>query len=240
MSADFPDYAVKETKDAVASRRTFTGDQVKALDDILWNLASDPARFGPISTRTSTGQLLYRDPAFGVEVLYRVDASEKILYLFHFSAPMAPRRTIFISYSHQDTEWLELFRKFLGVLENAGIIKFWDDSAIKTGEPWEESIRRALDTACAALLLVSQDFLVSKFITTYELPRILSDAQREGKKVFWLQVSPSTVFNSHKEITVFQALIDDPKISLAELKPTRRQKLLVEISAKLQAALSEN
>ena len=126
MSADFPDYAVKETKDAIASRRTFTGDQVKALDDILWNLASDPGRFAPLSTRQSTGQLLYRDPAFGVEVLYRVDAAEKILYLFHVSAPMAPRRTIFISYSHQDTEWLELFRKFLGVLENAGIIKFWD------------------------------------------------------------------------------------------------------------------
>lgn len=239
MSADFPEYAVKETKDAIASRQNFTGDQIKALDEIRWNLASDPSYFAPLSSTSPGGQLLYRDPAVGVEVLYRVDFIEKIVYLFHFSAPMAPRRTVFISYSHRDSEWLELFRKFLGVLENAGIIKFWDDSSIKPGEPWEDAIRRALDTACAAVLLVSQDFLVSKFITTYELPRILSDAQRQGKKVFWLQVSPSTVFNSHKEITVFQSLTENPKISLAELKPIRRQKLLVEISEKLQEALLE-
>ena len=86
------------------------------------------------------------------------------------------------------------------------------------------------------MLLVSQDFLASKFITTYELPRLLSDAKREGKKIFWIPLSPSTVFASHREITDFQALTDDPKISLEELPMSQRKRALVQVYEKLRGA----
>jgi hypothetical protein len=125
-------------------------------------------------------------------------------------------------------------RKFLGVLEQEGVITFWDDSAIKPGEPWEESIRKALDTACAALLLVSQDFLTSKFITTYELPRLLSDAKREGKKIFWIPLSTSTVT---REITDFESLIDDPDTPLEDLSESQRKKVLVQAYQRLRGAM---
>jgi hypothetical protein len=235
--ADFPEYSVKETKYAVASRRVLSAEQVKTLDEVIWNLADNPQDFEPLSRPTSAGQLVYKHPTLGIELVYSVDAEKKVLYFFHFSAPLPPRQTIFISYSRQDVEWLRLLRKFLGVLEREGIIKFWDDSSIKPGEPWEESIRQALDAACAAVLLVSQDFLTSKFITTYELPRLLSDAEREGKKIFWIPVSPSTVFESNKEITVFQSLTDDPSTSLEELPEPQRKRLLVQASQKLRSAL---
>jgi len=61
------------------------------------------------------------------------------------------------------------------------------------GQQWERQIQEVLDAACAGLLLVSQDFLVSNFINNVELPRLLDAAQRSGKRVFWLHLSPSTV-----------------------------------------------
>ena len=235
---DFPEYAVKETKGAVSSRHKLSAEQLKGLDEIIWSLADAPDHFEPLSTLSSLGQFVYKHPTLGIEVTYSVDVSQKVLYFYHFSAPLPPRQTIFISYSREDVEWLRLLRKFLIVLEREDIVRFWDDSSIKPGEPWEESIRKALDTSCAAVLLVSQDFLTSKFITTYELPRLLSDAKREGKKIFWVPVSPSTVFESNKEITVFESLTDDPRISLEELPEPQRKKLLVLASQKLRGALN--
>jgi TIR domain len=232
--ADFPEYAVKETKFAVGSRRKLSAEQVKTLDEMIWNLADNPQQFEPLSRRTSTGQLSYKHPVLGIEVVYSVDVDKKVVYFFLFSAPLPPRQTIFISYSREDVEWLRLVRKFLGVLEQEGVITFWDDSAIKPGEPWEESIRKALDTACAALLLVSQDFLTSKFITTYELPRLLSDAKREGKKIFWIPLSSSTV---SREITAFESLIDDPDTPLEDLSEPQRKKVLVQAYQRLRGAM---
>jgi hypothetical protein len=236
-TAEFPEYAVKETKIAVSSRGTLSAFQLKALNEIVWKLAENPLAFEPLAVKTSTGQLLYKCPTSSIEVVYTFDAEKKVIYFFHFAAPLPPRQTIFISYSREDIEWLRMLRKFLGVLEREGVIKFWDDSSIKAGESWEESIRKALDAACAAVLLVSQDFLVSEFITTYELPRLLSDAEREGKKIFWIPVSPSTVFESNREITVFEALTDDPAISLEELPEAQRKRLLVKAAERLRDAM---
>ena len=235
--SEFPAYAVKQTRMAVASRLKLSAEQSKALDDIVWRLADDPQFFVPLSVKTRTGQSLYKDPASSIELVYSVDVAKKVVYLYHFSAPLPARQTIFISYSREDAQWLQLLRKFLNVLEREGVITFWDDSSIKAGDPWEESIRKALDNACAAVLLVSQDFLTSKFITTYELPRLLSDAAQVGKKIFWIQVSPSTVFESHQEITAFESLADDPAISLEELPEPQQKRLLVRVSERLREAM---
>jgi hypothetical protein len=233
--SDFTEYAVKETKAAVQSRHALAPDQAKALDEMIWNLADDPLRFEPISRPTSTGQLVYRHPTLGIEVAYSIDVDIKVLYFYHFSAPLPPRQTIFISYSREDLKWLLLFRKFLVVLEQEGLISFWDDNNIKPGEPWEPAIKKALDAACAAVLLVSQDFLASNFIRTFELPRLLSDAKRVGKKVFWIQVSPCDVV---PELREFQSLAGDLSISLEELTEPQQKRLLVQVSHRLREALN--
>jgi TIR domain len=237
-TSDFPEYSIKQTRGASDSRRALSAEQLKTLDEIIWNLADNPQQFEPMCRVTSTGQFVYKHPTSAIEVTYSIDLTKKVLFLYHFSAPLRPRQTIFISYSHQDVEWLRLLRKFLGVLEREGVISFWDDSSIKPGERWEESIRQALDAACAAVLLVSQDFLASEFITRYELPRLLSDAEREGKKIFWIPISPSTVFDSNREITVFEALTDDPNTSLEEMPEPQRKRQLVQASQRLRGALN--
>ena len=102
-------------------------------------------------------------------------------------------------------------------MEQQGTIKFWDDDQLEAGELWEDQIKEALDSAAAGVLLVSQDFLASKFINEKELPKLLDAAQDKGKKIFWIHLSPSTVFDTHEEITRYQSLLKNPLVSLEEL-----------------------
>jgi hypothetical protein len=87
------------------------------------------------------------------------------------------------------------------------------------------------------VLLVSQDFLASPFITKYELPRLLADARRGGKKIFWVPISPSTVFDSNEEIAGFESLVENPRVSLIELSEAEKLRTLVEVSRRLRDAL---
>jgi hypothetical protein len=128
---------------------------------------------------------------------------------------------------------------FLTVLEQEGVIKFWDDEQLKPGQLWEEEIKQVLDSAAAGVLLVSQDFLVSKFIKEKELPKLLEGAQKEGKKIFWAPLSPSTVFESHEHITKYQSLLPDPRTSLEERSEADQKKALVEMSKLLRQVVGQ-
>lgn len=237
----FPAYSSKFSKLALEARRTIAPELLAIVAEIENQLAEDPQampeRLTPASIDGTT--LIYRHPDPLIEVTFQIDEASKILYFFHFSAPtLQVRKSVFISYSHADQQWLAMLKKFLTVLEQQGLVKFWDDSAIGAAEDWEASIREALDSARAAVLLVSQDFLVSDFITKFELPKVLADAKHQGKKIFWIPVSPSTVFETHHEITRFQSPLPDPKTSLEELGDADRKKVLVEISRNIAAAIS--
>ena len=52
----------------------------------------------------------------------------------------------------------------------------WTDQRIEEGQDWEQEIEEALDRATVAVLLISQRFLASDFVTEKEIPKIL---QRE-------------------------------------------------------------
>jgi hypothetical protein len=97
-------------------------------------------------------------------------------------------KPVFISYSHADAEWLEKLKKFLKPLENEDKIKIWDDKEIKPGDQWEEEIEKSISAAKAAVLLVTQDFLTSKFISENELPLLLAGANERGVEIFWIAV----------------------------------------------------
>src|SRR3954465_12543236 len=70
------------------------------------------------------------------------------------------RTKVFISYSHTDQEWLERLKRHLKPLVREGRLDCWDDTHIRPGDDWKKEIRTALDTAQAAVLLISADFLV--------------------------------------------------------------------------------
>ena len=95
--------------------------------------------------------------------------------------------TVFICYSREDNQgkaresrWLDLVTKHLRVYALQDRLDIWSDERIATGADWLQEIESALESASAAILLVSVDFLISKFIREREVPRLLQ--RRPGEQ----------------------------------------------------------
>src|SRR5262249_13334122 len=105
--------------------------------------------------------------------------------------PEEGRAKVFISYSHKDRRWLERLQVHLKDLERRGLVEVWDDTKLRTGTQWRDEISKALDSARAAILLVSADFIASDFIANDELPPLLARAEENGVVILPLILSPS-------------------------------------------------
>jgi hypothetical protein len=103
----------------------------------------------------------------------------------------SPSKTVFISYSHLDGKWRDRLLVHLKPYERRGLLSPWSDKQIAAGQDWEKEIRKALEAASVAVLLVSADFMASDYIATRELPPILERAQREGVTIIPVILSPS-------------------------------------------------
>lgn len=92
---------------------------------------------------------------------------------------------IFISYSHQDTKWLDRLRVHLEPFVLREQLSVWVDTAVQPGEHWRERTTSALRDTDAAVLLVTANFLASAFIKDNEVPRLLARAESHGARIFW-------------------------------------------------------
>jgi hypothetical protein len=98
--------------------------------------------------------------------------------------------TVFISYSHKDEAWKDRLVSHLGVLQQEGLLDIWEDRRIGAGEDWYPEIQKAIDAASVAILMVSADFLTSKFILGEEVPRLLERREKEGLRIFPVIIKP--------------------------------------------------
>lgn len=103
-----------------------------------------------------------------------------------------PRSKVFISYAHArlDKNRLKALVEHLTVLENQGLVDIWDDHQIGAGQDWYDEIDRQLQSCKVAVFLVSPAFLGSKFISTVEVPTLLSRHQQQGMHVVPLLIRP--------------------------------------------------
>lgn len=145
-------------------------------------------------------------------------------------------KPVFISYSHLDAEWLQKVKKFLKPLEDKGLIHVRDDTHIKPGEEWLPEIRKSLESARAAVLLVSQDFLCSELITHEEVPALLESAKNRGAAILWIPIKYST-YSDYAVLSKFQAA-QDPEHPLEALPENQRNKVLVDICNKVKQAVA--
>jgi predicted nucleotide-binding protein len=132
------------------------------------------------------------------------------------------RREVFVSYSHKDKKWLEKLRTLLVPSIESNTLFLWDDSMIKPGEEWEEKIKEALAAAKVAVLLVSPDFLASRFIAKNELPPLLDDARKI--KILWVYLRACNYKST--EIRKYQAAHDIAKPLKARSSARQDQELL--------------
>ncbi len=124
----------------------------------------------------------------------------------------AERTQIFISYSHLDKRFHDEIRQYLAVVEDR--IEIWSDKDIEAGEDWRVEIESALMKARVGVLLVSPNFLNSRFIRENELPPLLRAAESEECRIIWVAVAHSLVDKT--DLIRYQAA-NNPKKPLADL-----------------------
>lgn len=100
------------------------------------------------------------------------------------------RPTVFISYSHKDKAWMERVRLQLRVLVQEDLLDLWEDTRIRAGDDWFPEIEKALNQCSVAVLLVTADFLTSKFILSVEVPTLLQRREKEGIRVYPIICKP--------------------------------------------------
>jgi NB-ARC domain/TIR domain/APAF-1 helical domain/WD domain, G-beta repeat len=143
-----------------------------------------------------------------------------------------PRDYIFVSYSHQDAEWLDRLRIFLkpfpwGLSYKEGG-RLWADPHIQTGERWRREIGDGLARARIAVLLVSQDFLASDFIAEHELPPILAAAAVGEVTIVCVPVGTTNVKEARPELLEFQ-WARPPQKPLKRLRGDNRDEALAQV-----------
>lgn len=139
---------------------------------------------------------------------------------------------VFISYSHKDSRWLEKLKTMLRPLECRMLLDIWDDTKIVPGDKWMDAIENALSHADVAVLLVSDNFLASDFITTHELPRLLDDAFRRGLRIMGVAVS-HCLWN--KTELAKHHFANEPSKPLDSLRGTALKRCLMSIAEKIPA-----
>jgi hypothetical protein len=105
---------------------------------------------------------------------------------------------VFVCYAHADNQasnpekrWLDRLLEFLHPLERQGSISCWSDRKLNIGDQWHENIQARLDRSKAVILLVSPAFLRSQYVSTNELPLIVSRALSRRMLVLPILLSPS-------------------------------------------------
>jgi len=134
---------------------------------------------------------------------------------------------VFFSYSHQDEPWRRSLENHLQPFEILEGLQVYSDKIIHAGEPFREKILQAITLSQVAVLLLSADFLRSKFIREVELPLI-----RERHEAGELQVIPVLVQHClWSEIPWLKDLQIRPwnAVPLAAMRPVEREEELVKI-----------
>ena len=109
-----------------------------------------------------------------------------------------PATTVFISYSHRDEVWKDKLLPHLQALEQAGVeMQVWHDRRIDGGDRWYPEIQDAMANAAAAILMISADFLASRFCIHEEVPFLLKQQEERGMLLIPVLLRPC-VWTAHR------------------------------------------
>jgi formylglycine-generating enzyme required for sulfatase activity len=93
---------------------------------------------------------------------------------------------VFISYSHKDEALRDSLATHLSNLQWQGIISSWYDRQLTAGTEWDDKIKTEMEAADIILLLISPDFVASKYCRDVEIP--ISLQRHEAKQAYVVPV----------------------------------------------------
>lgn len=94
----------------------------------------------------------------------------------------SPPIKIFLTYSKEDQDFRDAFRKYLEPLSRSKLIEIWDEGDIEAGRVREEEIMMRLNNAEMIFCLISADFLNTDFYRD-TLEAFLSQSSKRGKRI---------------------------------------------------------
>jgi tetratricopeptide (TPR) repeat protein len=149
---------------------------------------------------------------------------------------------IFYSYAHKDEKQRDELDKHLYNLQRQGLITEWYDRDISAGTEWEHEIDTHLNSAHVILLLISPDFMASKYCYSIEMKRAL-----ERHKAGEVRVIPIILRPVDWQGAPFSKLQALPKNAKAVTRWRNQDEAFVDIATgirkslkKLRVTLSEN
>ncbi len=103
---------------------------------------------------------------------------------------------VFFSYAHEDELLLKELKKHLALLQWQGTLSIWHDRDISAGQEWQTVISSHLNTANLILLLISADFMDSKYALSVEGKRALERHTAKEARVIPVYLRPVFVKNA--------------------------------------------
>jgi hypothetical protein len=154
---------------------------------------------------------------------------------------MEPKITIFISYKHDKNderikkELYEFVQPALSTLD----VNIWMDNFILPGSFWDREIKNKLAETDIALILVSQQYLGSKYIQGVEIPAFINKRVEEGMIIFPIILSPCTweIYGWLKETQFLPR--DGKNIEQDFTQPGKRKALYKEITNDLMILVKD-
>lgn len=125
------------------------------------------------------------------------------------NAPGTKALSLFISYSHADETLKDQLCKHLTPLKQMGLIESWHDRKIPAGSEWKSEISNHLEKSQIVLLLVSIDFINSKYCYEIELEKALEMHDQKRSKV--IPVILRSCMWHHTPFSKLQAVPKDGK-----------------------------
>lgn len=136
---------------------------------------------------------------------------------------------VFVSYSHQDEALKNELIKHLSPLKRRNLIDDWHDRKISAGDEWDTAIADALKAADIVLLLVSIDFINSRYCYDVEMESAL-ERERLGELV----VIPVIARNCMWKTTEFARLQATPTDGKAIASWPDRDEALTVVAQRIQ------
>lgn len=115
----------------------------------------------------------------------------------------------FISYSHQDKNYLDLLHKHLSQLTREELINTWTDEEIKAGSNIDQGVSQSLQNAKLFLALLSPDYINSEYCYEKEFKTALSKEENRELIIVPIIVEPCDWLNT--PFKKFKALPKDGK-----------------------------